>query len=115
MEKENFKFQYIFKDKKDYQDYKKRYSKVYSEKCEDIRSGGYKIYTSINMKTQKKLQKSINEGLAYNTEKNADTGKYALHGAAVCIDNDTIPRQPLLMTISLKMVLKMQEGFIMGI
>lgn len=89
MEKENFKFQYIFKDKKDYQDYKKRYSKVYSEKCEDIRFGGYKIYTSINMKTQKKLQKSINEGLAYNTEKNADTGKYALQGAAVCIDNDT--------------------------
>ena len=89
MEKEDFKFQYLFKDAKDYKAYKERYSKVYGEKCEDIRSGGYKIYTSINMKKQKKLQKSINEGLAYSTEKDSDTGKYALQGAAVCIDNDT--------------------------
>ena len=43
MEKENFKFQYIFKDKSDYEDYQKKYASVYGEKCEDIRSGGYKI------------------------------------------------------------------------
>ena len=89
MEKEDFKYQYIFKDKKDYKKYKEKYSKVYGEKCEDIRSGGYKIYTSINMKKQKKLQSSINKGLAYSTEKDPDTGKYALQGAAVCIDNET--------------------------
>lgn len=89
MEKEEFKFQYLFKDKKDYQQYKDRYSEVYGEKCEEIRSGGYKIYTSIDMKKQKKLQKSINNGLAYSTEKDAETGKYTLQGAAVCIDNKT--------------------------
>ncbi len=89
MEKEDFKFQYLFKDKKDYQSYREKYSEVYGSKCEDIRSGGYKIYTSINMKKQKNLQKAIDEGLAYNTEKDSDTGKYALQGAAVCIDNDT--------------------------
>jgi len=89
MEKEDFEYQYLFKDKDDYQKYKEKYSKVYNEKCEDIRSGGYKIYTSIEMKKQKELQKSINEGLAFNTERDQETGKYTLQGAAVSIDNKT--------------------------
>lgn len=89
MEKENFKFQYVFDSKEDYQKYNKQYSKVYSEKIEGIRSGGYKLYTSINMKKQKKLQKAVDNGLSFNKEKDGDTGKYALQGAAVCINNET--------------------------
>lgn len=89
MEKENFKFQYVFDSKEDYQKYNKQYSKVYSEKIENIRSGGYKLYTSINMKKQKKLQKAVDNGLSFNKEKDGDTGKYALQGAAVCINNET--------------------------
>lgn len=89
MEKENFKFQYVFDSKEDYQKYNKQYSKVYSEKIESIRSGGYKLYTSINMKKQKKLQKAVDNGLSFNKEKDGDTGKYALQGAAVCINNET--------------------------
>lgn len=89
MEKEEFEFQYTFSDKKDYEDYQDKYSKEYSKKCNEIRSGGYKLYTSIDMKKQKKLQKAVNSGLAYNKEKNKETGKYALQGAAVCVDNDS--------------------------
>ena len=89
MEKENFKFQYVFDSKEDHQKYNKQYSKVYSEKIESIRSGGYKLYTSINMKKQKKLQKAVDNGLSFNKEKDGDTGKYALQGAAVCINNET--------------------------
>ena len=89
MEKENFKFKYVFDSKEDYQKYNKQYSKVYSEKIESIRSGGYKLYTSINMKKQKKLQKAVDNGLSFNKEKDDDTGKYALQGAAVCINNET--------------------------
>lgn len=89
MEKENFKFQYVFDSKEDYQKYNKQYSKVYSEKIESIRSGGYKLYTSINMKKQKKLQKAVDNGLSFNKEKDGDTGKYALQGVAVCINNET--------------------------
>lgn len=89
MEKENFKFKYVFDSKEDYQKYNKQYSKVYSEKIEGIRSGGYKLYTSINMKKQKKLQKAVDNGLSFNKEKDGDTGKYALQGAAVCINNET--------------------------
>ena len=89
MEKEDFKFKYVFDSKEDYQKYNKQYSKVYSEKIESIRSGGYKLYTSINMKKQKKLQKAVDNGLSFNKEKDGDTGKYALQGAAVCINNET--------------------------
>ena len=89
MEKEDFKFKYVFDSKEDYQKYNKTYSKAYNDKIESIRSGGYKIYTSINMKKQKKLQKSVDEGLAFNKEKDNDSGKYALQGAAVCVNNET--------------------------
>lgn len=89
MEKEEYKFQYTFKDKEDYEEYNEKYNEEYSKKCNEIRSGGYKLYTSIDMKKQKKLQKAVNQGLAYNKEKNKETGKYALQGAAVCVDNET--------------------------
>lgn len=89
MEQDEFKFKYIFKDKEEYEEYNKLYRKVYSQKCDDIRSGGYKLYTSINMKKQKSLQKSVDNGLAYNTEKDPESKKYALQGAAVCIDNES--------------------------
>ncbi len=89
MEKEGFVFQYTFQNKEDYEKYQTRYNNAYSEKSSEIRSGGYKLYTSIDMKKQKKLQKSVNEGLAFNTEKNKERTKYALQGAAVCVDNSS--------------------------
>ncbi len=87
MEKDEFRFQYTFADEKDYKAYHKRYSEAYSQKCTEIRAGGYKLYTSINMNKQKKLQKAVNDGLAYNKERDKGSGKYALQGAAVCVDN----------------------------
>lgn len=89
MEKDEFKFQYTFEDKDDYESYNERYGNAYSEKCNQIRDGGYKLYTSIDMKKQKKLQKAVDNGLAFSKEKNADKTKYALQGAAVCVDNNS--------------------------
>lgn len=89
MEKDEFKFQYTFDNKEDYEKYNERYGNAYSEKCNQIRDGGYKLYTSIDMKKQKKLQKAVDKGLAFNKEKNSDKTKYALQGAAVCVDNNT--------------------------
>lgn len=89
MEKDGFKFQYTFKDKDDYEEYQLRYNNAYSNKSNDIREGGYKLYTSIDMKKQKKLQKSVDSGLAFSTEKNEERTKYALQGAAACVDNST--------------------------
>jgi penicillin-binding protein 1A len=89
MEDENFKFKYIFENKDDYTEYHDRYSAEYSKISDDIRSGGYKIYTSINKDKQHELQMAVDNGLAFNTEKDEDTRKYALQGAAVCIDNNS--------------------------
>ncbi len=88
MEQENFEFRYTFENKTDYEEYSEKYSADYGKKCEDIRSGGYKIYTSINQKMQKKLQKAVDSGLSYSREK-GENGKFALQGAAVCVNNST--------------------------
>lgn len=89
MDQDNFEFKYTFDDKEDYEDYQDAYSKAYSEKSDDIRSGGYKIYTTIDSEKQKKLQAAVDSGLAFNTERDSKTNKYALQGDAVCVDNRT--------------------------
>nr|MCR5624772.1 transglycosylase domain-containing protein [Lachnospiraceae bacterium] len=86
MEQENFVFQYTFDTKEEYEDYNEEYSAMYSEMSDKIRSGGYKIYTTINPKKQAKLQAALDNGLVNNLEKASD-GRYALQGAAVCVDN----------------------------
>ena len=89
MEKDGFEFQYTFTDGADYTRYQKQYNSTYSAMCEEIRSGGYQIYTSLNNKIQKKLQKSLDSTLSFNREMNSEGTKYALQGAAVCVDNET--------------------------
>lgn len=55
---------------------------------ENLYTGGYRVYTSIDMDTQALLQNTIDEQLAdYNTMNN--NGTYALQSSAVCIDNST--------------------------
>lgn len=88
MKKDGFKFQYVFKNKKDETDYNKRYINAYQAKSALIRSGGFRIYTSFDKKLQKKLQDSIDKGLSAYKGKQKNH-KYALQGASVCIDNRT--------------------------
>lgn len=55
---------------------------------EKLYTGGYRVYTSINMNTQELLQNTIDEQLSdYNTLNT--NGTYALQASAVCIDNST--------------------------
>lgn len=88
MEQDGFEFKYTFKDKEEYNTYREKYSEVYSEISDQVRSGGYDIYTSLNRKQQSKLQKSVDSVLAGFSEKQED-GRYAVQGAAVCVDNET--------------------------
>ena len=54
----------------------------------NLYTGGYRVYTSIDMNTQQLLQDTIDEELAdYNTMNT--NGTYALQSSAVCIDNST--------------------------
>lgn len=89
MKDSGFEFKYTFADKKEQDAYNKKYEKEYSAKSAQIRGGGYKIYTSLDQKMQKKLQNAVSKNLASFTEKNKKTKKYTLQSAAMCIDNET--------------------------
>lgn len=88
MKQEGFVFQNKFSSSYEKEQYQKEYVEVYNE-CENrLRSGGYQIYTSLNLKMQEQLQSSIDEALENYMDVN-DEGVYKLQSAAVCINNDT--------------------------
>lgn len=82
-----FKFQYKFDTIEDQHKYNEEYRATYDEYYQTLYTGGYRIYTSIEPKKQKLLQKTIDETLSVDEEKNSETGIYNLQGAATCIDN----------------------------
>lgn len=86
MQLNGFKFKNNFDDKKEREAYEEEYNDAYAAAQKQLISGGYRIYTSIDLKKQKALQEAINTNLAGFTEKNTN-GIYKMQGAAVCIDN----------------------------
>lgn len=88
MKLDGFDFRYTYEDKADYTSYMERYQTLYNEKNEEVRAGGYRIYTSLDPAIQRILQTQIDSGLSSYTELQ-DNGKYALQGAGVIVDNQT--------------------------
>lgn len=88
MKLDGFDFQYTYEDKEDYTQYIERYQILYSEKAEDIRAGGYQIYTTLDSGLQEILQTQIDSGLSSFSELQ-ENGKFALQGAGVIVDNQT--------------------------
>lgn len=88
MQKQGFVFRYEFNDSEDKESYDELYREFYNRCQRSLYSEGYRIYTSINTKQQKKLQKALNEQLKDFKGKNEE-GIYRLQGAAVCIDNSS--------------------------
>lgn len=88
MKNDNFIFEYVFKDQEAYEDYKARYQEAYQTKSDLIRNGGFEIHTSLDSNLQAMLQETLDNDLK-NFEDLQENGKYALQGAAVCIDNRT--------------------------
>ncbi|SDW85259.1 penicillin-binding protein, 1A family [Lachnospiraceae bacterium KHCPX20] len=88
MEADGFEFRYTFDNPADEKAYQAQYKQAYDEYHARLYTGGYRIYSTLNKDKQKKLQKSINEGLSSFKEKSKD-GTYQLQGAGVCIDNET--------------------------
>lgn len=89
MAQAGFEFQYKFDTIEEQQEYNQNYRTTYDEYYATLYTGGYQIYTSIEPKKQKLLQKTINETLSVDEEKDSETGIYTLQGAATCIDNST--------------------------
>ena len=88
MEQEGFQFQYYFDTDEEKKAYDEAYDELYDACQKKLYSGGYKIYTSIDMELQKQLQTAVDDTLAGFTEKGED-GMYEMQGAAVSIDNST--------------------------
>lgn len=88
MKKDGFVFKYTYKDKDEYDAYIEGYDAAYEEKTNEIRSGGYKIYTSLDSTIQSQLQESIDVALAKFDELQ-ENGKFAMQGAAAIANNDT--------------------------
>ncbi len=88
MKQNGFEFQYYFDSSKEEKKYNKEYKKTYRDAQSSLYTSGYRIYTSINMKQQEKLQDAIDVGLSGFQDVN-DEGVYKLQGAGVTIDNTT--------------------------
>lgn len=88
MKEQGFTFRNTFASSSDRKNYNEEYDEMYTRCQKELYTGGYRIYTSIDMKKQKELQKTVNERLADFTDK-TEEGIYKLQGAAVCIDNST--------------------------
>lgn len=88
MKNDNFDFKYTFKDKADYDIYKEKYNREYTDASERIRAGGFKIWTSLDSNIQDRLQLQVDDALKKSLEQQ-ENGKFALQGAAVCVDNST--------------------------
>lgn len=88
MEAQGFKLKYEFDSDAKREKYDKEYQEKYNECHQSLYSSGYQIYTSLDVKLQKKLQSAVNNVLVDFSEKD-ENGIYTLQGAATCIDNST--------------------------
>lgn len=88
MKEEGFVFRNQFIDDRDKETYDMAYDDLYYRYQRLLYSDGYRIYTSIDLDKQERLQASVDKALEGFTDTNKE-GLFKLQGAAVCIDNDT--------------------------
>lgn len=88
MEADGFILRTEFAGEEDRNEYEERYDQAYTYWQQRLYTGGYRIYTSIDLEKQALLQEAVNEGTAAYTEVGED-GIYELQASAVCIDNET--------------------------
>lgn len=89
MELKGFPFIYDHDMRKSLQiEYDEAYGDMYAVCQRELYTGGYRVYTSLDLSMQQELQASIDSALADFTEEN-DEGVYALQCSGVCIDNGT--------------------------
>lgn len=86
MKLDGFVFRYGFQDYNEYNEYKKLYDEAYGRARDELYTGGYSIYTSLEPDKQQILQETIDSVLTFD-ESVGDNGIYALQGAATVVDN----------------------------
>lgn len=88
MEMDGFEFQTVFNSDEEKEEYQEDYDAAYEECNAKLYTGGFRIYTSLDLNTQDMLQSTLDEALA-GFDETTDDGVYALQSASVCIDNTT--------------------------
>ena len=86
---DGFELKFKFSSDDEYKQYHQLYNATIQDKVEQIVSGGYKIYTSINPALQADLENKVNSELAKYTAVNGNTQKYDLQTSVTVIDNQT--------------------------
>lgn len=87
MKQNGFKFKYVFDDTADYNNYVKEYMLAYDFAKNDLYTGGYRVYTTLDSSAQASMQETLDSVLSFDEEIGADGSTYALQGAVTCIDN----------------------------
>lgn len=88
MRARGFVFTYEFDSKEAKKAYEEAYGTEYSYCNSLLFTGGYRIYTSIDMEKQAELQATVNNVLECYTDVN-EAGIYKMQGSSTCIDNLT--------------------------
>lgn len=83
-----FEPEFDFASKEEQEAYEKRFDNLYNQMSASLYTGGYKIYTSIDLTKQAKLQEILDQTLAQYQEVNEE-GIFTMQGSATCIDNST--------------------------
>lgn len=89
MRKDGFKFKYEWKNDKEYKKYKEKYSVAYDSAKQELATGGYDVYTTLDQTVQKKMQKVLDKGLSFDKSKDVATKVYKLQGAVTVVDNSS--------------------------
>ncbi len=69
-------------------EYDEAYGDMYALCRKELSTGGYRVYTTLDLTIQEELQESIDNMLSDFTETNEE-GVFSLQSAGVCIENDT--------------------------
>lgn len=88
MENTGFEVKYYFNNEDEERVYNSRFESLYNDISAKLYTGGYNIYTSIDMEKQAELQKILDDNLSHYEDVNEE-GIYTFQGAATCIDNIT--------------------------
>lgn len=88
MELQGFQFRYSFDTVEAEEAYDTMYEETYTACQRTLYTGGYRIYTSIDLGMQAALQQSVDNNLKEYTDV-GDDGIYEMQSSAVCIDNES--------------------------
>lgn len=86
--KYDFPFQYEFSSVEEFEAYQLDYQTAYDTAKRNLKTGGYQVYTSINLTAMDELQKVVDEGLAWS-DKKKDDGVYDVQSGLTVINNST--------------------------